>query len=73
MVNTAYKTWERLFRERKSERPDRCIAFYDNLSPKEQSDVELIIARWFTLKHEYTNRSEINIITDLLYKESFEK
>lgn len=46
---TAYSTWKLLFDERNSNNPDKCIAYYDSLSPKEKAEVELIISRYFFL------------------------
>ena len=55
---TAYSTWVSLFNERKSEYPDRCIAYYDGLSTKEKTDVELIIARYFS---KYVNNRSLTV------------
>ncbi|QNK89075.1 hypothetical protein H7992_04945 [Sporosarcina sp. resist] len=58
-----------LFRESESEseKPDWCIAYYDELSPKEKSDVELIVARYFSMYYRNeTNRCKIEY---LIYEE----
>lgn len=64
---TAYSTWQLLFGERDGKYPDRCIAYYDELSTKEKSDVELIIARYYALLFQNKNKLKIK---DLAYEES---
>lgn len=67
---TAYSTWELLFNERKGKYPDRCIAYYDDLSPKEKAEVELIIARYFAL---HWNKKSHSVVRSLRAQDMFDK
>lgn len=67
---TALETWNLLFRERESENPDRCIAYYDALTPPEKAEVELVIARFFTLLYaQGTALSYRHVMNFLAYDE----